>query len=600
MIIPIRKLPILEWNEITIKDLHNNFEDIWRAFESHVYPTPGGSDTHVQYNDNDTFGGDSAFTYDKSGNLTLGTSVDVGTSFKIGTDIMMQRGSTESIRVGYLAAPSMTASGLRDTIMGAYAAYTLTSGNDNSIYGHNAGAAITVTSESSCFGKSAGSGRSGGGICAFGAYSLITSSSASSTSAFGAYAGYYDNGQNSCYFGYNAGRYQRGGDYNALFGAYTGMTSCYQSYICSFGYRAGYHNTGALNLYMGATAGWNQGSGTNNTMVGPSAGSATSLRNISYSVFLGNYAGGQETNSYRLYIDVSNTTTPLIYGEFENDLIKIHGRLIVASSVADALTVGNGTAGVDYQIVIDGETNDFLATWMEDEDYLQFSDDIMFPDNEAVKFGTGVDMDIYYDGTDAWIHTDLVAASDLNIDCGTDKTIELQESVWEDVQFPISDGRLPVASYPDWATLTTNTAEFQFDIDEYIDLRSNELNHGWKEGTTGNFHLHISIPDANSTGSSRYAKFTLYVAYVNSSSIWTETSLTAEKEIPDGSSALENFYLDMGDVSFSGLQIETQVKLRIKRIAATGGTEYGSDVFIHQVGAHLEQNTLGSRQENIK
>lgn len=38
--------------------------------------------------------------------------------------------------------------------------------------------------------------------------------------------------------------------------------------------------------------------------------------------------------------------------------------------------IGNGVAGVDYTLTFDGETNDTSLTWMEDEDYLLFADDI--------------------------------------------------------------------------------------------------------------------------------------------------------------------------------------------------------------------------------
>ncbi len=176
----------------------------------------------------------------------------------------------------------------------------------------------------------------------------------------------------------------------------------------------------------------------------------------------------------------------------------------------------------------------------------------------------------------------------------------LSDTVWEDLQFSITPGKQPPSNAPVWATLTPNNGEWGFDVNDYRDLGSNELKHSWKEGTPGHFHLHISIPDANATGSDRFAKFTIYIAYVNASNIWTEVSLTAEVTIPDGSLDLENFYLDMGDVSFAGLIIETQVKIRPKRIAATGGTEYASDVFIHQVGCHLEGNTMGSATEKEK
>jgi hypothetical protein len=40
------------------------------------------------------------------------------------------------------------------------------------------------------------------------------------------------------------------------------------------------------------------------------------------------------------------------------------------------LTVGIGAAGVDYTLTFNGETNDGIITWMEDEDYFKFSDDV--------------------------------------------------------------------------------------------------------------------------------------------------------------------------------------------------------------------------------
>jgi len=44
-------------------------------------------------------------------------------------------------------------------------------------------------------------------------------------------------------------------------------------------------------------------------------------------VFIGHEAGYDETGSNKLYIDNSNTTTPLIYGEFDNDLVTVNGEI---------------------------------------------------------------------------------------------------------------------------------------------------------------------------------------------------------------------------------------------------------------------------------
>lgn len=41
---------------------------------------------------------------------------------------------------------------------------------------------------------------------------------------------------------------------------------------------------------------------------------------------------------------------------------------------ANNVNIGKGTAGVDYTLTFDGETNDGVITWMEDEDYFKFSD----------------------------------------------------------------------------------------------------------------------------------------------------------------------------------------------------------------------------------
>jgi hypothetical protein len=90
------------------------------------------------------------------------------------------------------------------------------------------------------------------------------------------------------------------------------------------------------------------------------------------------------------------------------------------------------------------------------------------------------------------------------------------------------------------------------------------------------------------------------VAYADANEVWTETSLPQELTIPDGTSALTHMLLDMGDVAFTNQLIGCQIKLRIKRIAATGGTEYADSVFITQVGSHLEQDTMGSRTEYTK
>lgn len=250
-----------------------------------------------------------------------------------------------------------------------------------------------------------------------------------------------------------------------------------------------------------------------------------------------------------------------------------------------------GTAGT-----LNAQTNDFLTT----------GNIYVRSDANKSYFGAGNDMTIWYDGTYGQIKTSDVAASDLRITTGANKTLELQNNVYEDIQFPISSGKVPAVNFPTWETFTTNTSAYAFSVNDLIDLQADELIHKWAEGTQGDLHLHFAIKTAQSTGANRYAKFTIWLAISDATvgsgrEVWTELSpFTAEYTIPTGSSALQGFYLDMGDATLTNYKIGSQIKARIKRIAATGGTEYADDVYITQVGLHIQLNTIGSRQETIK
>jgi hypothetical protein len=192
------------------------------------------------------------------------------------------------------------------------------------------------------------------------------------------------------------------------------------------------------------------------------------------------------------------------------------------------------------------------------------------------------------------------ATNGLAISATGDLTLEGSATVWEDLQFQISTARVPASNFPSWEAFTTNTYEYAFDVDEYVYLFANELYHSWKEGTAANVHLHITNKTAQNTGANRYAKFTVYIAYADTDEVWTETSVTAELTIPTGTSAMTNFYLDVGDLSLTNNLIGSQIKCTVYRIAATGGTEYADSTFITQVGMHLENDSMGSREEITK
>ncbi len=93
----------------------------------------------------------------------------------------------------------------------------------------------------------------------------------------------------------------------------------------AFGYRSLYHNVGgSYNTAYGMHSLFSNSSGNNNTAMGYQAGfSATGSGNI----FIGYQAGYNETGSNKLYIANSNTTTPLIGGDFSSAQVDINGTI---------------------------------------------------------------------------------------------------------------------------------------------------------------------------------------------------------------------------------------------------------------------------------
>jgi hypothetical protein len=97
------------------------------------------------------------------------------------------------------------------------------------------------------------------------------------------------------------------------------------------GRAAGYNNNGNNNTFIGHYAGYNNSSGAGN-------------------IFIGNNSGYNETGSNKLYIDTSSTSSPLIYGDFKNDLVAINGRL----------GVGTQSPGYNLEVETTGQNAVFL------------------------------------------------------------------------------------------------------------------------------------------------------------------------------------------------------------------------------------------------
>ena len=83
----------------------------------------------------------------------------------------------------------------------------------------------------------------------------------------------------------------------------------------------------------------------------------------------------------------------------------------ITKLLGTSITVGDGTTGIDITVTFDGESNDGVFKWMEDEDYFEFSDDILIAAAEKLQFR---DSAIYINSS-ADGQLDLVADTEIQI-----------------------------------------------------------------------------------------------------------------------------------------------------------------------------------------
>jgi hypothetical protein len=122
----------------------------------------------------------------------------------------------------------------------------------------------------------------------------------------------------------------------------------------------------------------------------------------------------------------------------------------ITKLLGTAITIGDGTAGTDIAVTFDGETSDGVLTWKEDEDYFEFSDDILVASTEKLQFR---DTAIYINSsTDGQL--DLVADTEIQIAA---TTVDINGNV--DVS-----GTLTVAGAVDFGDATlSNVGAVQLD-----------------------------------------------------------------------------------------------------------------------------------------
>ena len=537
-----------------------------------------------------------------------------------------------SVGIGYRALKAL-ANGINNVAIGNIAGQAITDGNYNVCMGTAAGAKLTTGQYNHYLGYYAGYNNQTG--------SYATAIGSNAAAGIGTSTGYFVSiggeagrfsGTGCVNIGYEAGRYTTAG-YNVFIG-----------YACGTGTSG--QSTGGNNIGIGMQALTSLLTGTSNTSLGYKSG--YSLTDGGSNVFIGYQAGyRQTTNSNLLIIDnqarastAVELTNSILYGVMAsapaNQTLRINGRTGINIDPTAELTLPAGTATAGTAPLkftsgtsltapeagaVEFTTDDYYATITTGtaRKGIILNDGANLTSGR-VPFATtnGRLMDsanITWNGTvlgvtgsvsastnvlTPIIKTDTSTPTDLTITTGAAKTLVLTQPTYEEIRFYTTTGKVPASNAPTWEAFTTNTSAYAFSVDDYMDLTAEELPHWWVEGTVGDLHIHFANKTAQSSGANQYAKFTVYVSVADINGAWSELSpFTAEYTIATGTSALKHLYLDMGDITLTGYHLGGLMTVRVKRIAATTGTEYADDVYVSQVGVHLKKDRLGSRSEAL-
>jgi hypothetical protein len=216
-------------------------------------------------------------------------------------------GGTASTYVGYFSGT--TANARYNSFFGHYSGLSTTTGSNNSYFGFEAGRDDSVSYNNTFMGSNAG-----------------RSSKGNNNTFIGVYSGRINTGGYNATLGSGAGQNNTSGTQNTLIGAAAGYNNATGFGNVYLGNNAGFGSNGAPGGNYNVAAGTESGrvikDGKYNVFLGYRSGYNNSSG--AGNVFLGNDAGYSETGSDKLYIDNTTTSTPLIYGEFNQNKVGIN------------------------------------------------------------------------------------------------------------------------------------------------------------------------------------------------------------------------------------------------------------------------------------
>jgi hypothetical protein len=270
------------------------------------------------------------------------------------------------------------------------------------------------------------------------------------------------------------------------------------------------------------------------------------------------------TTDIDLFVDNTKVQT------WDNDESVIHKKL----------TIGSGEAGVDYTLTFDGETNDGVITWMEDEDYFEFKDDLYLSGGEYLIF-------------------DKASGNGIKIDNAT------PTFGWGDLIGEIRT-RGVGATDPNDATYRGNIKAFQFAVDD-VAWMNFHMPHDYVSGTDIYLHFHWSHIGTQVTGGTVNFVYELsnakghnqaaFSAPISGSLVGTASTTQYQHIISEAqlsAASPSGSQIGNSDLEIDGL-IMMRIKLQDNDITVSGGGV--PDPFIHYVDIHYQSTGIGTKDK---
>jgi hypothetical protein len=128
---------------------------------------------------------------------------------------------------------------------------------------------------------------------------------------------------------------------------------------------------------------------------------------------------------------------------------------------------------------------------------------------------------------------------------------------------------------------------------------SNELPHGWAEGTSISWHLHLITNGQEAVD--KFMKWELIwaIADVGEALVEQTTITTNDITIPTNTPTKTMLIQPLGSVALTGFKIGSHIYPRLRRVTATGAAP-AANPWVGMLQAHIQMDTIGSSQITTK